>query len=424
MNVKRTNKSKTEVTLTISATQADLDKLKTHVLKKLAKDVKMPGFRTGTAPIALVEKNIDQTRLQTEFLDEALTHLYADATASESIRPVTKPDVQIKKFVPFTELEFDVTTGVIGDFKLPNYKTIKVEKPKITISAKDVKEVLDSLQTRMATHKDVQRPAKKDDQVVIDFAGKDDKGQPVSGADGKDYPLVLGSNSFIPGFEDNLLGLKAGEQKIFTLKFPKDYGVSALASKDVTFAVTVNKVQEATKPELDDAFASSVGPFKTVAELKDDIEKQLTAERQAEVTRNHQNEVVASLVEKLDMALPKELINQQATYNIDEVRRNLMYKGQTYEEYLKVEGHTEEAYREKVVIPQAEKQLKTSIMLSEIAQKEGLAVTPEELEIRLQLLKGQYAQDKLMQAELDKPENQQDIAQRMLTEKVLELLTS
>lgn len=423
MNVKRTNKSDTEITLTIIATEAELSSIKQRVLGKLAKNVKVQGFRTGTAPASLVEKNIDQSVLQTEFLDEAMTQLYGKAAQKEKIRPVTRPDVQIKKFVPFTSLEFDMTTSIIGDVKLPNYKVIKVEKPKVTVVAKDVDEVVKSLQTRGATQNDVDRSAKSGDQVVIDFLGKDKKGEPVAGADGKDYPLVLGSNTFIPGFEDNLVGMKAGEEKTFTLKFPKDYGVSALASKDVAFTVTVKKVQELVKPEVNDAFASTVGPFKTVKELKDDIKKQLTAEREAEATRNHQNELIGKIVDKTTVALPQALIDQQVVYNIDEVRRNLTYKGQTFEEFLKIEGTTEDEYKKKVVTPQAERQLKTSIVLSEIAEKEKLTVTPEELEIRIQLLKGQYAQDQLMQAELDKPENRQDISQRMLTEKVLALLS-
>ncbi len=423
MNVKRTNKSETEVTLAITATETDLNSIKQHVLKRLAGEIKMQGFRKGTAPLALVEKNIDQNLLQTEFLDEAMTHLYSTAAQEEKLRPVTRPDVQIKKFVPFTELEFDVTTSVVGDVKLPNYKTIKVEKAKISVVAKDVEEVVKSLQTRMAERKEVERAAKNGDQVVIDFAGKDDKGEAVSGADGKDYPLVLGSNAFIPGFEDNLVGLKSGEQKTFTVTFPKDYGVAALASKDVTFAVTVKTVSEMIEAKIDDEFAAKVGPFKTVAELKSDIKKQLTAEREAEANKAHQNELVKKIADKTTIALPEALIDQQVVYNIDETRRNLTYRGQIYEEFLKAEGMSEEEYKTTILRPQAEQQLKTSIMLSEIAEKEKLSVTPEELEIRIQLLKGQYAQDQLMQAELDKPENRQDIASRMLTEKVLELLS-
>lgn len=422
MHVKRTNISDTEVTLTITAVEADLAVYKSQILHKLSSQVKLPGFREGTAPINLVEKNVDPNVLQTEFLDLALTELYTKAAQAEKVRPVTKPDVAIKKFVPFTSLEFDVTTNVIGAVKLANYKTIKAEKAKVSVLAKDVDDVIKSLQTRMAEKKDVDRPAKKGDEVTIDFKGVDAKKEPIAGADGKDYPLLLGSNAFIPGFEDNVIGLKKGDEKTFVLTFPKDYGLQALANKEVTFTVNVKGIQELVDPVVDDEFASKVGPFETVKALKDDIKQQLTTEREAEATKNHQNELVKQIVDKSTVALPAQLIDHQVVYNIDEVRRNLTYRGQTYEEFLKMEGTTEEAYKDDVVRPQAEQQLKTSIVLAEIAEKENIFVTPEELEIRMQILKGQYGNDPQMQAELEKPENRQDIASRMQTEKVLAVL--
>lgn len=423
MHVKRTNLSDTEIKLTIAAAEPDMAPYKSQILHKLSAQVKLPGFRPGTAPINLVEKNVDQNTLQTEFLDLAMSELYAKAAQAEDVRPVTRPDVAIKKFVPFTELEFEVTTSVIGAVKLPNYKTIKAEKAKISVLAKDVDEVIKSLQTRMAEKKEVDRAAKKGDETTIDFKGVDAKKEPIAGADGKDYPLLLGSNTFIPGFEDNVIGMKPGEEKTFELTFPKDYGLKALANKKVSFTVTLKSVQELAEPAVDDAFASKVGPFKTVKDLKDDIKKQLTLERENEATKNHQSELVKKIVDKSTVALPSALVDQQVVYNIDEVRRNLTYRGQTYEEFLKIEGTTEDAYRDDVVRPQAEEQLKTSIVLAEIAKKENVFVTPEELEIRMQLLKGQYASDPQMQAELEKPENRQDIASRMQTEKVLALLS-
>lgn len=423
MHVTRKDNSSTEVTLTISAGEATLAPIKDAVVKKLAPQVKIAGFREGKAPVGLIEKNLNPTTLQTEFLDEALTVLYMQASQQENIRPVTRPDVQIKKFVPFTELEYDVTTGVIGKVKLPDYKKIKVKKERITVTDKDVTEVLASLKTRLADKIDVERSAKDGDQVWIDFSGFDSKGEVVNGADGKDYPLLLGSKTFIPGFEEELLGTSAGDKKEFTLTFPKDYGVKAMANKKVTFKVTVNKVQEVIEPKEDDDFAQKAGPFKTIAELKADIKTQLETEREREVTGKHQDEVVKAVTDKATVAIPDDLIEQQINYNLDELKRNLTYRGQTLQEYLEGEGKTEEEFRKDVLRPDSERQIKTSLVLAEIADKEGLTVTPEELEIRIQLLKGQY-QDQQMQAELNKEENRRDIANRLLNEKVVELLTN
>ena len=420
MQIQRTDISATEIKMIISAKEADLVQIKDQVVARLSKGIKLPGFRSGKAPKALVEKNIDQSLLQGDFLDEAMTQLYAHATRKENIRPVTRPEVAIKKFVPFTDLEFEVKTSVIGKISLPDYKKISVKKGPVSVTAKDVTSVIDSLKTRMAEKKEVTRAAKTGDEAVIDFKGVDKDDKPIESADGKDYPLLLGSKAFIPGFEDNVIGLKHGSDKTFTLAFPKDYGASALAGQKVKFSVTVKSVNELTEPEVNDEFAAKVGPFKTVDELKTDIKKQLLAEKEREATSNHQNAVLKTVSDKSKIEIPAALIDQQVTYNLDEARRNVANRGQTFQEFLTAEGKTEVAFK-KELEPQAHEQLKASLVLAEIAEVEKLSVSPEELDIRIQLLKGQY-KDEAMQAELDKMENRKDIASRMLSEKVINFL--
>lgn len=418
MHVQKTTNNPTEVTLTITAAPEDLEPIKQLVLKKLAKNVKIPGFRGGKVPPQLVEKHVDQATLQTEFLDEAMTQLYARATEQENVRPVTQPKVDVKKFVPFTVLEYEVTTGVFGPVKLGKYTglttSVKVKK----VTAKDVENVLDTLQTRMSERKEVDRAANTDDEAVIDFKGADQKGEPISGADGTDYPLILGSNSFIPGFEDNIIGMKPGQEKSFTLSFPKDYGVKALASKKVTFSVTLKKINELAKPKVDDELASKVGPFKTVQELKDDIKKQLEHEASHENQRAIQNDLLTQVVEASEVELPQAVVDQQVVYETDELRRNLTYRGQTYKEFLESEDTTEEKYKTEVIEPRARQQVKTGVILSEIAEIEKIDVTPEELEQQMQALKAQY-KDPGMQDELEKPESRRDIAGRILSQKVV-----
>lgn len=253
--------------------------------------------------------------------------------------------------------------------------------------------------------------------MIINFSGKDKDGNAISGAQGKDYPLLLGSNSFIPGFEDSLVGLKAGENKDFTIPFPKDYGVSALQDKKVTFSVEVKKVQELKEPKLDDDFASQVGPFKTLSELKADIKKQLANERQTQSNRAYENELVKKITDKTIVEIPQSLIEQQITRLEEEEKRNLSHRGQTWQEHLKEEGITEKEHRKRHH-PDAELRVKAGLVLSEIADRESISVEPEELEIRIQMLKGQY-QDPAMQAQLNLPENQQDIAAQLLTEKTV-----
>lgn len=424
MHIKRTNKSDTAVVLSVSADEQFLANVKQVVLTHLAaKHVKVPGFRAGKVPLALVEKSADPNLLQSEFAEEAINRLYPQVIQAEKLRPIAQPEITLKKYVPFTTLEVDITVEVIGDITLPNYKTIKKTSPKVSVTTKDVDDVVSSLRARMAEKKEVKRASKDGDEVIIDFAGTDSKGKAVAGADGRDYPLVLGSNSFIPGFESNLVGMKAGEEKSFDVTFPKDYGVAALQNKKVTFKVTVKSVHERTEPKLDDAFASKAGPFKELADLKADIKKQLVYEREAEAKKAFQNELVNEIAQKSKVAIPERLIDEQVLRGEEEEKRNITYRGQTWQEHLAEEGITEEEHRKKNR-PAAEQTIRASLVLSEIAEREKIGITPEELEIRIQILKGQYNSDQGMQAELDKPEARRDIENRLMTEKTLDKLVA
>ncbi|MEI7631893.1 MAG: trigger factor [bacterium] len=412
----------TSAHLEISADQAELDKYKTKVLKKLASNVKVAGFRAGHAPIELIEKSLDQSALQNEFLDEALTALYTAAARSEKLRPIKTPDVTMKKFVPFTTLEFEATVPIVSKIVLPDYKIIKVAKKPAKIEAKEVNDVIENLRTRAAVKNDVDRAAVDTDQLWIDFEGFDQKGDAIERADGKDYPLVIGSNTFIPGFEPELIGKKPGDKTEFTLTFPKDYGVSSMKGKKVTFKVTVNKVQEVVRPKIDDAFAGTLGPFTSMDQLKLDIEKQLLADKEDAVRRDHEAAVLKAIVAKTKVSVPKELIDEQVEMLIGEVRQNAIQRGQTYEELLVAEGKTEEEYIKETLAPEATDRVKAGLVLSEIAELEKITVETEELDLRLNALKAQYKDEK-MQAELDRPENQRDIANRILTEKTIKFLT-
>jgi trigger factor len=424
MQVTKKNLTPTKVELSVSVDQTMLDSIKTEVLTHLAKDhVKIQGFRTGKAPLSLVEKNVDQQLLQSEFLDSALNRAYGQALDEQKLRPVAQPEVKLTKFVPYTTLEFSAEVEVVGDIKLPDYKKVSVERKKVDVGAKDVSEVLQNLQTRIADKTEVTRAAKDGDELIIDFAGTDaNTSEPIQGADGKDYPLVLGSDSFIPGFEANLVGMKPGEEKVFTITFPADYGVAALQSRKVTFTTTVNKVQELKQPKLDDEFAAKVGPFKTLAELKADIKKQVTAERETEAERDFQNELLAKIADQTEADIPDMLIENEIDRMEAEERQNLVYRGQTWEEHLTAEGVTNEQHRERQR-DLAATRVKSGLMLAEVAEKEGVTVDDSEVNAQLAQLKTQYT-DPQMQAELDKPETRREIASRIVSEKTITKLST
>lgn len=419
MQVSKKSITPTKVELSVSVDQTMLDSVKAEVLTHLAKDhVKIQGFRAGKAPLALVQKNVDQQLLQSEFLDAALNRAYGQALDEEKLRPVAQPEVKLTKFVPFSTLEFSAEVEVVGDIKLPDYKKVTAQRKNVSVTSKDVDEVLQNLQTRIADKTEVARAAKEGDELIIDFAGTDAKtSEPISGADGKDYPLLLGSDSFIPGFESNLIGMKAGEENVFTLTFPSEYGVAALQNRKVTFTVTVQKVQELKAPKLNDAFAAKVGPFKSLDELKADIKRQVTAERETEADRDFQNELLAKIAEKTVAEIPDVLIENEIDRMESEERQNLVYRGQTWEEHLTAEGVTSEEHRERQR-DLAASRVKSGLMLAEVAEKEGITVDDHEVEAQLSQLKTQYT-DPAMLSELDKPETRREIASRIVSEKTI-----
>jgi trigger factor len=423
MQISRDTITPTKVKLTITADQALLDGVKAEVVALMSKNVNVQGFRPGKAPQHVIDKQIDQALLQTEFLEQAVNRAYVSALQSEDIRPVAQPEITVSKFVPFTTLEFTAELEAIGKIKLADYKKIKLAPKPVKVTQEQIDAVMADLKGRVADKEDVDRAVKSGDQATIDFAGVDAKTkEPISGGDGKDYPLLIGSNSFIPGFEGNVVGMKPGDDKSFEIEFPADYGVQTLQKRKVIFSVTVKSVQAVKEPKLDDAFAAKVGPFKTMVELKADIKTQLTQEATEQQRRNFENELIETVASKSTVAIPDVMIEQEVSRLEEEEKRNLVYRGQTWQEHLDEEGQTAEQHRAKNREP-AELRVKAGIILGEVADKEAIDVTPEELEMRIQMLKSQY-KDVAMQAELDQPDNRRDIASRMLSEKTIQKLAA
>ena len=409
----------TNLKLQITADQALLDAIKTVAISRLGRNLKLQGFRPGKAPLHLIEKQLDRQLLQSEFLETAVNRLYVDAVQDKKLRPVAQPKVDVMKFVPFTTLEVSYELEVLGTITLPDLSKLKLAKPAVVVGAKDVDEVVANLRSRAALKEDIDRAAKAGDQTIINFSGVDTKSkEPITGATGNDYPLLLGSNSFIPGFEPQLIGLKAGDSKEFNITFPADYSAVELQKRKVTFSVTVTKVQAITEPKLDDAFAATVGPFTKLTELKGDIHNQLEQERTSQAERAYENQLLELIAGKTKVVIPDVLIEEEMERIEAEEKRDVVYRGQTWQQHLDAEKLTEEQHREKQR-PAAELRVKAGLVLGEIADQEKIIVEPAELEMQIQLLKGQYSDPK-MQVELDKPENRRDILSRILSQKSLE----
>lgn len=423
MKITREDKSETEVILNVISDQEEITIARDKVLLKLSKSIKVSGFRQGKVPVSVAEKHLDKSVVDNEIIDELVNTFYFKAIEKEKLRPVSKPSIELKKYVPGSILEIDIKFDVIGNIKLPDYKKLAVKKTTSKVSAAEINEVLERLKAQLAEYKLVKRKAKSGDRVWINFEGFDEKNNPIDGAKGDDYPLLLGSNTFIPGFEENLVGLKESDEKVFELEFPSDYGVKALQSKKVKFNVKINKVEEANEQKINDNFAKKIGPFASLEDLKKDIKKQLTIEKDNEAQRLFEDELVKNLAKKSKISIPESLINEEITNIEKEFKQNLVYRGETFKDYLLNNNLSEEEFINKELYPSAIERLTAGLALSSIAEKEQITVSPKDVEDRIELMKKQYASDSSMLSSLESDDGKRNIVSRMLTEKTIKKLS-
>lgn len=424
VNMKTTvkNLSDTKVELTIVLGKEELDAAEKVAISKLAKTVKVPGFRKGKVPPSVAMKNVDPEALGQQTLEDALSKAVAQAYMDENIQALDRPAVEIKKFVPGQELEFTAEAEILPKVTLGDYKKLKAETPKITVAAKEIDEIIERMRNGMAEKKPVERAAKNGDEVKIDFIGKKDD-VAFDGGTGTDYDLTLGSNSFIPGFEEGIVGNKAGETFDLKLTFPETYHVADLKGADVVFTTTLKEVKELVLPELTDEFAAKVGPFKTVAELKDDIKRELTAQKEREAGEKLKDDLVKQLVEVSTVPVPEILVKDQSESIERDMTQNLMYQGLTLDQYLENKGfESKEKWIDTEVKEAAEKRVQAGLVLAELSKVEKIEATNQELDEHVAQYKTQYANNPQMVAQFDQPEARRDIANRLLTEKTVERL--
>ena len=417
-----THESDTRVKVVITADHAELAAAEQVALKRLAKTAKVNGFRTGHVPLEIVKKHADANALAQETLDAALNRAVAEAFLSNDLQVLARPEVEIKKYVPGELLEFTAEADVLPEVKLGDYKKLKVKKAAVNVDKKEIDEVIERIQKGLSEKKEVKRAAKIGDETVIDFVGKKD-GEAFHGGTGKDYPLVLGSNSFIPGFEDALVGLKAGDTKDVKLAFPKDYHVKDLAGQDVVFEVTVKKVNSVKLPALDDKFAAKAGSFTSMEDLRSDIKAEIAAQAERRAKDDLKDELVKQLVAKSVVSVPSVLRDDQIRSLEQDLRQNLMYRGRTLEQYFKEKGYADrDAWVKAEANDVADARIKAGLVLAQLSKELKIEATADELAAHINAYKQQYANNSKMAKHFDKPEAQREVANRLITEKTIDKL--
>lgn len=391
-------------------------------LTKLGQEIKIPGFRKGKAPINAISKNVDQNVLQERVINEAISNAVASSYLDNNLQALERPFVDVKKFVPKESLEFIATSEILPKIKVGDYKKLKYNLSKIEVSNQEIDDVVGRIRQSLSQKTEVERPAKLDDEVVIDFVGKRD-GQPFDGGAGKDYSLKLGSGQFIPGFEDQIIGHKAGEDFDIQVTFPKDYHSDDLKGNEVVFSIKLHKVLEISLPEINDEFAAKVGPFTTAEEMKADIKRELTKQKEREANEKIKDELLEQLIAKSEIPVPEILLKDQIQSIEQDFIHNLTHQGLTLEDYIKNKNFdSKDDWTKKEVEPVALKRVKIGLVLAELTKLEKIQASDEEITQHISLYKQQYANNADALKQFDLPEVQRDIANRLLTEKTVDRL--
>ena len=421
MKTKVKNISDVKVELTISLGVEELKAAEQVALTKLAKEVKIEGFRKGKAPLEMVAAQVDQNVLGQEVIENALSKAVAEAFLKEKIQAINRPEVDVKKFIPGTELEFTATSEIMPKVELGDYKNLKVKKEKVSVSQKEVNETIDQILKNFAEKKEVKRAAKEGDEVVIDFLGKKD-GVAFDGGKAEKFPLELGSKSFIPGFEEGLIGKKAGDELSLDLKFPKDYHAKDLAGAKVVFEVKIHEVRENVLPEINEEFLSKLGEFKTKEDFEKQIKEDLKTQKQVEADDKFKDELVKKLAEVSKVPVPEILLEDQKQSIEMDMQQNLMYSGLSLDDYLKRMGKTREEWLENDVKAVAESRVKSGLALTELSKVEKIQSSVDELDARIAQLKEQYGNSKEVVKQLSSDDVRRNLANQILTEKTIDLL--
>ena len=391
--VENLEKSMAKITITVSAEDFEAGMVKSY--NKNKKNINVQGFRRGKAPRKMIEKLYGPEIFYEDAANFVIPDAYEAAAKECGLEIVSRPEIDVVDIGKDKEFVFTATVAVKPEVTLGDYKGIEVEKKEVKIMAADVNAELEKVReqnSRMITVDD--RGIKKDDTATIDFEGFVD-GEPFQGGKGTDYPLVIGSHSFIDTFEDQLIGKKVGEEVEVNVTFPEEYHEESLKGKPALFKVTVKEIKKKELPKLDDEFASEVSEFETLKEYKASVKKSLTERKKAEVKREKESAVVEKAVENATVELPAPMVDEQVQQMVQEFAGRLSQQGLNIDQYMQMTGMTPDMLMSQMR-PEAEKRIKTRLTLEAIVKAENIKATAKDIDKELENMAQMY------QMEVDK----------------------
>ena len=379
MSVQVEKLEKNMAKLTIEVSAEELEKAIEKVYQKQKKNISVPGFRKGKVPRAMVEKMYGKEVFYEDAANEVIPAAYEKAYDECGENIVSTPKIEVTQIEAGKPFIFTAEVALKPEVTLGAYKGIEVDKVEAAVSDEEVDAEIERERERNARSVSVSDRAVQDkDQTVIDFEGFVD-GVAFEGGKGENYPLTIGSGAFIPGFEEQLIGKNIGEECDVNVTFPEDYHADNLAGKPAVFKVTVKEIKEKVLPELDDEFAAEVSEFDTLAEYKEDVKKNLTEKREKDVKNAKEDAVVDAIIENATMDIPEAMIETQQRQMIQEFAQNIQMQGLSIEQYFQFTGLTPEAMMEQVK-PQAEKRIKSRLVLEAVAKAENITVSEEDFD--------------------------------------------
>ena len=379
MSVQVEKLEKNMAKLTVEVSAEDFKAAIKKAFNKNKNRFAIPGFRKGKAPQAMIEKMYGEGVFYEDAADEAINASYAEAMKESGLDIVSRPEVTIEKIGKDEPFVYSALVAVKPEVTLGQYKGVEVEKADASVSAEDVEAELKKVQeqnARLLTVED--RGVEDGDQTVIDFEGFVD-GKGFEGGKAEDYPLTIGSHSFIDTFEEQLIGKKIGEECEVNVTFPTEYHAADLAGKPATFKVTVKEIKVKELPELNDEIASEVSEFDTLDEYKKDVEKKLVEKKEIEANSKNEDAVVAKVVENASMEIPDKMIDAQAENMVQDMARRMQSQGLSLDMYLKYTGMTVEQMKEQAR-PDAEKRIRTRLVLEAVAKAENIQISDEKVD--------------------------------------------
>lgn len=363
-----------------------------YAYRKVIKQVAIPGFRKGKAPRELLELQFGKEVLFQDALEYIVPEAYEKALEELNIKPIAQPEFDINDPESGQPFKFNARVPVKPEVKLGEIEGIEVEIPDFQVKEEDVIQRLEDMRRHYAqVEEKIEEPAAMGDKLNIDFEGFID-GEAFAGGKGEDYSLELGSNTFIPGFEEQLVGLKAGESKDVLVTFPESYHAEDLAGKEAVFQVSVKRIETTEARELNDEFAQEVSQFNTIDELCQDIRKNLEDMAASRRKESIKTELMEKALEKCDIPVPDAVINMQVERMLQDFEQRITYQGLTLEQYFQFTNSNREDFSQKIW-PEAEKSVKGDFMLEKLAEEKGMEVSEEELNEHIMKLANNFGME-------------------------------